>query len=294
MKLLTFFHETAQIGILSQDGAHVAPISQFGYPWGIMNDLICFSTDADLLTLSRTAPYAKEQIPLADVKLLAPIPHPVRDIVCMGLNYQEHAAEMSQALNEENKARTYPIFFGKAVDRARGDNESIPSHRGFISTLDYECELGVILKKPARNVLPQDVKDYIFGYTIINDVTARELNRHKQNYFMKSLDGTCPMGPWIVTRDEISYPPKLRIQLSVNGESRQDGNTSQMIFDIDAIVSELSRGITLPAGTIFSTGSPTGVGVSMQPPVYLKDGDRIRCEIEGIGVLNTVVLDSSD
>lgn len=146
--------------------------------------------------------------------------------------------------------------------------------------------------KDAYQVPPEKVAEYIFGYTILNDITARELSRHKQNYFMKSLDGSCPLGPWIVTADEIAYPPRLSIRLFVNGEPRQNGNTGDMIFDITQIVSELSRGVTLPAGTIIATGSPTGIGFGMVPPVFLKDGDVVTCEIEGIGVLTNTVRDT--
>lgn len=209
----------------------------------------------------------------------------------MGLNYKAHADEMAEALNEEKKERVYPIYFGKAVDRCLGHGEAVPSHSDFISTLDYECELAVILGKDAYQVPAEEVSDYIFGYSILNDVTGRELSRHKQNYFMKSLDGSCPMGPWIVTADEIPYPPELQIRLSVNGEPRQNGNTGDMIFGISEIVSELSRGVTLQAGTIFATGSPTGIGFGMKPPVFLKDGDVMRCTIEKIGVLTNTVKD---
>ena len=212
-------------------------------------------------------------------------------MICMGLNYKAHADEMAEALNEEKKERVYPIYFGKAVDRCLGHGEAVPSHSDFISTLDYECELAVILGKDAYQVPAEEVSDYIFGYSILNDVTGRELSRHKQNYFMKSLDGSCPMGPWIVTADEIQYPPELQIRLSVNGEPRQNGNTGDMIFGISEIVSELSRGVTLQAGTIFATGSPTGIGFGMKPPVFLKDGDVMRCTIEKIGVLTNTVKD---
>ena len=145
---------------------------------------------------------------------------------------------------------------------------------------------------PTATLFPRWImSDYIFGYSILNDVTGRELSRHKQNYFMKSLDGSCPMGTWIVTADEIPYPPELQIRLSVNGEPRQNGNTGDMIFGISEIVSELSRGVTLQAGTIFATGSPTGIGFGMKPPVFLKDGDVMRCTIEKIGVLTNTVKD---
>ncbi|MEA4932237.1 MAG: fumarylacetoacetate hydrolase family protein, partial [Lawsonibacter sp.] len=187
----------------------------------------------------------------------------------------------------------WPIYFGKAIDRCRGTGEDVPSHADFISTLDYECELGVILGKDAYQVPIERVADYVFGYTILNDVTGRELSRHKQNYFMKSLDGSCPLGPWIVTADEIAFPPQLQIKLSVNGELRQDGNTRDMIFGIPEIVSELTRGVTLPAGTIIATGSPTGIGFGMNPPVFLKDGDVMTGWIEGIGTLTNTVWDDA-
>jgi len=255
-----------------------------------MNDLIRRTDRAALAAIFSAAEKA-QPIPLEDVRLTAPIPHPVRDVVCMGLNYKAHADEMADALKERRTERVWPIFFGKAVDRCRGDGETIPSHSDFISTLDYECELGVILGKDAYQVPREQVADYIFGYTVLNDVTARELSRHKQNYFMKSLDGTCPLGPWIVTAEEIAYPPRLDIRLWVNGEPRQHGNTGDMIFDITDIVSELSRGVTLPAGTIIATGSPTGIGFGMNPPVFLKDADVVTCQIEKIGVLTNTVRD---
>ncbi|MBQ2896685.1 MAG: fumarylacetoacetate hydrolase family protein [Oscillospiraceae bacterium] len=258
-----------------------------------MNDLIRRTDKAQLAEMAAAAEVSESRLPLTEVQLLAPIPHPVRDVVCMGLNYKAHADEMADALKEQRTERTWPIYFGKAVDRCRGTGEAIPSHKDFISTLDYECELAVILGKDAFNVSAEDVEDYVFGYAILNDVTGRELSRHKQNYFMKSLDGSCPMGPWIVTADEIAYPPKLRIQLSVNGEPRQDGNTADMIFGVSELVSELSRGVTLPAGCIFATGSPTGIGFGMNPPVFLKDGDEMVCTIEGLGTLVNTVSDSA-
>jgi 2-keto-4-pentenoate hydratase/2-oxohepta-3-ene-1,7-dioic acid hydratase in catechol pathway len=293
MKLLTFlFDAKEQVGILSKNEDFVYPVKNLGYPFESMNELIRETNDAMLHDMANIAIAEKVNgYPLKSVRLLAPILHPVRDIVCMGLNYLSHAEEVARALKEDPAKRTWPIFFGKAVDRARGDGETIPSHKGFISTLDYECELAAILKKDARNVRPEEVKEYIFGYTIINDITARELNKHKQNYFQKSLDGTCPMGPWIVTADEIAFPPALKLQLEVNGELRQDSCTDQMIFDLKDIVSELTKGMTLQAGTIIATGSPTGIGFAMNPPVFLKDGDHIRCRIAGIGELNTYVTD---
>lgn len=292
MRLLTCVYQGRElVAVLKEDGKHVVPVSDIGYGFETMNDLIRGITRATLAAMSEAAERAAKTIALDKVRLTAPILHPVRDVVCMGLNYKAHADEMADALKEQRAERVWPIFFGKAVDRCRGTGEDIPSHCDFISTLDYECELGVILGRDAYQVPREQVADYIFGYTILNDVTARELSRHKQNYFMKSLDGTCPLGPWIVTADEISYPPQLDIRLSVNGEPRQHGNSRDMIFGITDIVSELSRGVTLPAGTIIATGSPTGIGFGMNPPIFLKDGDVVTCRIEGIGTLTNTVRD---
>lgn len=290
MKLLTCcFQGEETVAALTPDESHVVPLSALGYGYTTMNDLICQSSPRVLQAIADAAARWPEPVALQKVRLMAPIPHPVRDVVCMGLNYRAHADEMADALKEQRTERVWPIFFGKAVDRCRGTGEAIPSHSDFISTLDYECELAVILWKDACKVPPEKVPEYVFGYTILNDITGRELSRHKQNYFMKSLDGSCPLGPWIVTADEIAYPPRLSIRLSVNGEPRQNGNTGDMIFDITQIVSELSRGVTLPAGTIIATGSPTGIGFGMNPPVFLKDGDVVTCQIEGIGVLTNTV-----
>ncbi|MGE4276673.1 MAG: fumarylacetoacetate hydrolase family protein [Lawsonibacter sp.] len=294
MKLLTCVYQGKElVAVLSPDEEHVVPISALGFSYDRMNDLIRGTGRAELRAMAAAAEQAGERIDIADVRLVAPIPHPVRDVVCMGLNYKAHADEMADALKEQRAERVWPIFFGKAVDRCRGTGESVPSHADFISTLDYECELGVILGKDAYRVPKERVADYVFGYTILNDVTGRELSRHKQNYFMKSLDGSCPLGPWIVTADEITFPPRLQIRLSVNGELRQNGNTRDMIFGIPEIVSELTQGVTLPAGTIIATGSPTGIGFGMDPPVFLKDGDVMTCWIEGIGTLTNTVLDDA-
>jgi len=292
MKLLTCIYQGREtVAVLTGDGTRVVPVSAVGYRFSDMNDLIRRTDRASLAAMAAAAEASEQSVLLEKVRLTAPIPHPVRDVVCMGLNYKAHADEMADALKEQRTERVWPIFFGKAVDRCRGTGEDIPSHSDFISTLDYECELGVILGKDAYQVPREQVADYVFGYTVLNDVTARELSRHKQNYFMKSLDGTCPLGPWIVTAEEIAYPPQLDIRLWVNGEPRQHGNTRDMIFNITDIVSELSWGVTLPAGTIIATGSPTGIGFGMNPPVFLKDGDVVTCEIEHIGVLTNTVRD---
>ena len=188
--------------------------------------------------------------------------------------------------------RWFSRYFSKRVNRATDPGDGIPSHKELTSQLDYEAELAVILKKDAKDVALEDVEDYIFGYTIMNDVSAREVQTaHRQWYFGKSLDGFTPLGPWIVTADSVEFPPKLRIQSRVNGELRQDSNTEQFIHGIAEVVSELSRGMTLKAGTIIATGTPAGVGMGFDPPRFLKPGDVVECVIEGIGTLKNPVVE---
>lgn len=226
------------------------------------------------------------------VKILAPIPKPKQDVICLGINYTEHAKE-SEKFDKEafGGERPKAIYFSKRVNEAPGSGDDICGHFDLVNSLDYEAELGVIIGKDAKNVAPEDVKDYIFGYTVINDISARNVQTaHKQWYFGKSLDGFTPMGPCIVTADEIEYPPVLKITAKVNGELRQNSTTDLLITDIDHIVSELSSGITLKAGTIIATGTPSGVGMGMNPPCFLKDGDIVECEIEKIGVLKNRIV----
>ena len=232
-----------------------------------------------------------DMIPLGDVRIVAPIPRPEQDIICMGMNYAEHAEEAcgysTQAFSSD---RLVPVFFSKRCTHCQGSGEGIPGHPDLTGCLDYEAELAVILGKDARNVPEADVEGHIFGYTIINDVSARDLQtRHKQWYFGKSLDGFCPMGPCIVTRDEIAWPPALEISAAVNGELRQKSNTRMLIHGIAEIVSTLSRGMTLKAGTIIATGTPKGVAMGMETPRFLRSGDLVECEIEGIGKLSNRV-----
>ena len=216
------------------------------------------------------------------VKLLSPIPRPRQDVLCLGINYTAHAEEAERFSKESfGGERPYPIFFS-----SQGTDAPIPAYTGLVDSLDYECELGVVIGKDAKNVKREDVPDYIFGYTIVNDVSARNLQtRHKQWYFGKSLDGFTPMGPCIVSADEFAFPPKQRIACRVNGDLRQDSSTANLITGITDIIVMLSEGMTLKAGTVIATGTPAGVGMGMKPPTFLKPGDVVECEIEGIGVL---------
>jgi len=218
-----------------------------------------------------------------EYRIIAPIPIPIQDIICLGVNYRSHIEETVDVLDFTKKKDT--VYFSKRVNRSNDPNGIIPVY-DFVDSLDYEVELGVIIKKDALNVSVKEAGDYIFGYTIINDVSARNIQlKHQQWYRGKSLDGYTPMGPCIVTKDEIGNPHDLKICCYVNNQIRQESNTKYMITSVEEAISELSQGMTLKAGTIIATGTPGGVAMGMKPPVYLKKGDLVRCEIENIGSL---------
>ena len=286
MKLVTYRLSGAEhVGALTADGKGVLPL-----PAADMNTLIETMTPADL----RSAAAAAERggaVPLSDVELLAPIPRPRQDVVCLGMNYRDHAEESARySADAFTKSSTAAVYFSKRVSEAGKPDGVIPRHAGLTDRLDYEAELAVVLGKAARDVKAVDAADCIFGYTVLNDVSARNLQTgHKQWYFGKGLDGFTPMGPCLVTRDEFSQPPAQAIRTWINGELRQDAVTDELIFSIAHVIAELSQGMTLQAGTIIATGTPAGVGMGFDPPKFLKAGDVVRCEIEGIGVLENTV-----
>ena len=224
---------------------------------------------------------------LAEVRLLAPVVRPRQDVICLGLNYDAHAQEAGhydgQAFGGE---RPYTVYFSKRVNRAAATGESVPAYPELVDSLDYECELGVILGRDCFGATRENALEYVFGYTIINDISARNLqHRHKQWYLGKSLDGFTPMGPCIVTADEIGDVQNLDVKCTVNGELRQSSNTKYMLQTVAGAIAELSAGMTLQAGTIIATGTPAGVGMGFTPPKFLRPGDVVCCEIEKIGRL---------
>jgi 2-keto-4-pentenoate hydratase/2-oxohepta-3-ene-1,7-dioic acid hydratase in catechol pathway len=227
----------------------------------------------------------------SDIELCAPIPVPAQDLICLGLNYSDHANESAKFKKSSfSNSQNYPVYFSKRVSRASGSGETIPAYTGIVDSLDYEAELALIIGKECKNVTKHSAYEYVFGYTIINDVTARNIQmRHNQWYFGKSFDGFLPMGPCIVTADEFLAPPVLKIQSRVNGEVRQHSSTDKLIYDIPHIITELSQGFTLKPGTIIALGTPAGVGMGFDPPKWLKSGDKVECEIEKIGILSNVV-----
>lgn len=225
-------------------------------------------------------------IPLDKAELLAPIPRPGKNIFCVGKNYAEHAIEMGSAADIPE----HVMVFTKAPTTVAAHGETVLNHLEVTEQLDYEGELAVIIGKQGKAIKKEEALDYVFGYTILNDITARDLqSRHKQFFIGKSLDTTCPMGPWIVHKSAIENPDSLAIETRVNGEVRQSSNTVNFIFSVEEIISVLSAGMTLESGDIIATGTPAGVGKGFKPPKFLKPGDKVEITVEKIGTLvNTI------
>lgn len=286
MKFVTYNYKGIEaVGVLSDDEQYIIPSKALGYKADTMVELIS-ELHGNLPEIGDA-----EKISIGDVKLEAPIPEPHQDVVCLGLNYREHADEAAEAFEAFKLDRGDATYFAKRLNRAVAPGDKIEGHFDICDSLDYEVELAAIIGRDARYVKAEDAADYIFGYTILNDVSARNIQtKHKQWLFGKSLDGFTPMGPCILTAEELGAKPELGIRCYVNGELRQNSNTRNLIFDLPYVIEELSRGMTLKAGTIIATGTPSGVAMGLKTEdAYLKSGDVIRCEIDGIGVLENTV-----
>ncbi len=273
--------------VLSPDGRSVWPLAALGLPCAGLAEAIPALT-AERRAALAAALAAVPPIPASEVGFESPIPCPALDVFCLGFHFMALSDVAERyAADAFRTAHEVAIYFSKRVSRAVPDGGVIPAHAGLVQRLDYECELAAVLGRDAKDLRPGEGRDYIFGYTILNDVSARDVQTaHKQWYFGKSLDGFTPMGPYILTADEVpDYPPRLSLRCFVNGEKRQDSNTALQIFDIDHVLCELSAGMTLRAGTIIATGTPAGVGMGMTPPQFLRPGDIVRCEIERLGSL---------
>jgi 2-keto-4-pentenoate hydratase/2-oxohepta-3-ene-1,7-dioic acid hydratase in catechol pathway len=274
------------VGAVAQDGQSVTPlVGHTGVPVIDMNALF---------RGERVEPKG-QAIPLASLKLRAPIPAPVRNIMCVGKNYREHAKEFtasgfdSSAASPADAIPTAPIIFTKMPQSVIGPDEPILFPAGVSEQLDYEAELAVIIGKGGRGIPPAAAMHHVWGYTILNDVTARDLQaRHKQWFLGKSMDTFAPMGPFCVTADEIDLASS-GIKCWVNGELRQDAKFSDLIFDVPTLVATISAGITLMPGDIIATGTPVGVGIGFKPPKFLKRGDVVAMEVDGIGRLSNPV-----
>lgn len=226
----------------------------------------------------------------AGFRLLAPIPRPAKNVFCVGRNYRDHVAEGYRAAGAATKLPEHPQFFTKPPTAVIGPGAAFHHDPAVTRRLDYEVELAVVIGAAGRDIAPGAAMGHVFGYTILNDITARDLQRRHDQWFKgKGLDRSAPMGPWIVHRDAIADVEALELTLAVDGEERQRGRVSDMIFPIPAIIATLSAGLTLEAGDIIATGTPSGVGYAMDPPRYLEAGNVVACAISGIGELVTPI-----
>jgi 2-keto-4-pentenoate hydratase/2-oxohepta-3-ene-1,7-dioic acid hydratase in catechol pathway len=275
------------VGLVSADGSEVTPLALDGANERGALPLI------EAMVKGQPIPKASgPKMPMAGITVDAPLPHPRRNLFCVGRNYKAHAAELARTIFRDagNAAEeSWPMIFSKVPECVIANNQPIRLPKGVSDQIDYEAELAVIIGKGGANISARRAMEHVWGYTIVNDVTARDVQtRHKQWHLGKSFDTFCPMGPILVTADELDGT-KTQLRCWVNGDLRQEASTADMIFDIPTLIETCSRGITLYPGDIIATGTPAGVGMGMTPPVYLKSGDVIRIEIEGIGRLENPV-----
>lgn len=270
--------------------------------WGVIdNDLIRLApTDPDtpvdlLAAIERGAPIEPsatwESRPLGNVRLEAPLPVPRRNIVCLGLNYADHAAEAQGLAPGTAELPEHPVVFTKATNTVTGTDHDVILDPRVTRRLDWEVELAFIVGRGGRFITADRAMEHVFGYTVINDLSARDRQKRHQQFFLgKSFDGACPMGPWIVTADEIADPHTLDVRCRVNGVTKQDSNTDNLIFRIPQLIELLSEVMTLQPGDIIATGTPGGVGFARTPPEYLDVGDVVECEVEGIGTIRNRIV----
>ena len=290
MKLVTFEADgRARPGRVDDDGATVRDLS------GVVGDRDLLAVIADWETLGARIAQAQDLPAVAGARLLAPIPVPRRDLFAVGKNYRDHVAEFGRSgydtpqRSEDLPDR--PIVFSKATTAVTGPYDDVESHPSVTSELDYEAELAVIIGRGGRGISYEDAPAHVWGYTIVNDVTARDVQRdHKQWLLGKSLDTHAPMGPWAVSADEIADLGALEVSSHVNGELRQKAPVKNLIFDVPELVRVISAGITLLPGDVIATGTPAGVGIGFDPPRFLGRGDVVECAITGLGAIrNTIV-----
>jgi len=291
MRLVTYVgnSDNTKTGLLIND--RVVPLEQLG----ISNDMNEIIKDFQKVKkiISENKIENLKTLDLSDIKLHAPIPRPLRNIMCVGKNYHDHAQEFyGSGFDSSGKKAVadFPVIFTKATTSVIATDENIILANDYTNTTDYEGELGLILSKGGKNIKPEDAYDYIFGYTIINDVSARNIQKQHEQWFIgKSPDTYCPMGPAIVTSDEIGDVTKLKLKTTVNGEVRQDSIVERLIFDIPTLLSTISKTMTLEVCDVIATGTPAGVGIGFEPPVYLKSGDQVEVSIDKLGVLRNTV-----
>ncbi len=273
-------------GVLSADGAEIIDLG------GIAPTLLDI-IDGGAAALARVKESGGAHSPAAGAKLLAPIA-PRRNIICVGKNYHEHAKEFHSSGFDASAGKDAipdcPIIFSKASTTVIGPGDPVPASADPTQSVDYEVELAVVIGNRCKNVPKAQAYNQVFGYMIVNDVTSRLLqSRHKQWFLGKNLDGFCPMGPWLVTSDEVGDVTQLRVTAHINGEKRQDALVKDLIFDIPTLIETITSVMTLLPGDIIATGTPAGVGIGFTPPKFLTKGDRMKLEITGLGVLENPV-----
>ena len=277
----------AQLAVVSPDGNEFCAVDSL---------LPGFSGDLpDLIATAPELPAVTQWTPLNGHAVLAPIPTPRRNVFCVGKNYHEHAKEFAQSGFDTSAAKgefapDFPVIFTKPPSTVIASGAPVHAFTELTEQLDYEAELAVIIGRPGRGISKDAALDHVWGYTIVNDVTARDLQqKHRQWFIGKSMDTFCPMGPWAVTADEVGDSANLNVKCWINGELRQDANTRDLIFDIPTIIATISAGITLQPGDIIATGTPAGVGIGFKPPRFLKPGDTMTISIDRLGTLTNTV-----
>lgn len=287
------FEGRAQPVVISPDGQGFTPVTAL-LP-GFTGDLADLIASVSSPAQAFAPPGAWHS--LQGHKLLAPIPRPRRNVFCVGKNYHEHAAEFANSGFDTSAAKgetapEFPVIFTKPPSSIVADGDPVLRFADVTQQLDYEAELAVVIGGPGRGIAPADALAHVWGYTIVNDVTARDLQqRHRQWFLGKSMDTFCPMGPWIVTADEVGDPTNLEVRCWINGELRQHANTRDLIFDIPTIIATISAGITLQPGDIIATGTPAGVGIGFKPPRFLNPGDVMKIAIDRLGTLTNTVTE---
>ena len=282
MRIATFESQgLRQVGIVDADGLNLRPLLLSA----AQARLGALAVIEEAVATGRLPGADAPALAMVGLKLEAPLPLPRRNLFCVGRNYHAHAKELSASVFKDHKSDAWPIIFTKVPECVVGPHDAVRLPAEVSTQIDYEAELAVVIGTGGRNIARADAMRHVFGYTIVNDVTARDVQmRHQQWDLGKSFDTFCPMGPWIVTADELDGT-NTRVRCWVNGELRQDARTTDLIFDIAALIETCSRGITLYPGDVIATGTPAGVGMGMNPPQYLKSGDVVRIEVDGIGAI---------
>lgn len=299
MKLLTYKAQDTEPRLGFIHNNHVVDMEDFGeisnFP--LPNDMLelidmgfeVIAEINDLLAETREIDIEMISHPIADVTILAPIEKPRKNIIGIGLNYTEHVAESARTLDTTGKLPAKPIIFSKPPTTVTATNTEIIKNTKLTQQLDWECELAVIIGKKGKYVPKEDAMDYVFGYTVINDISARDCRREGQWIVSKGQDTFAPMGPYLVTKDEIQNPHNLNLSLKLNGVEKQNSNTKFLLFNINDLVNDLSTVFTLEPGDIIATGTPAGVGAGRNPQEWMHDGDVVEATVEGIGtIVNTV------